>query len=302
MTSKDEPDAASLVPRDATGDLAQPSGPALQRDPTRVRHTSGAARQEHRAKGSWENSPLGSCLPTPEVYERMRQAGDHNQQLVVLHKQYGAQCLAYARKLPCVRFTPDDVVQEMLEKIAKRQSLNRYRVSRAWVLRCLKNAWIDLLRKHRQRPPFDPALESEAQDAFDLADLRTQLSIIFASLRSIIDSDPCKAALFDDWQNRLLERPSDDEMLKERCGGITAGHLKVKRHRWAQEWDPKLALRVRQELGDERLRQFQAALRRASDATPPTPPSELNAEAQPRSSEVPADARGGADGDADEAR
>jgi DNA-directed RNA polymerase specialized sigma24 family protein len=299
MTSKDESEAAALASREANGDLARPSASAVQRGPMGVRNTVGAAKREYRAKGSWDNTPLGSCLPTPEVYERMRQAGDHTEQLAVLHDEYGAQCLAYARKLPCVRFTPEDVVQEMLKKIADRQSLNRYRVSRAWVLRCLKNAWIDLLRKHRQRPPFDPALESEAVDAFDLADLRTQLSGIFARLRGIIDSDPCKAALFDDWQNRLLERPSDDEMLMERCGGITAGHLKVKRHRWAQEWDPKLALRVRQELGDERLRQFQAALRRANDATPPTPASELNA-AQSASSE-PANVPGGADGDADEA-
>jgi DNA-directed RNA polymerase specialized sigma24 family protein len=220
---------------------------------------------------------MASCLPSAEVYERLQQARDHAEQLDILHDQYADACLAYARRYarsrPCPLVTPEDLVQELFVKIAARQSLHRYEVRRAWLLCCLKNLAIDLSRKHRPRPlPFDPTLEAEAVDAFDLALFEKQLHAQLAALRRELSSgpegepDPCKEAIFEEWVDGILARPPRDEALRSPCGDITAGHMRVKRHRLYKKWSGQLVTWLRQDFGIERLQEWQAALRRSADA------------------------------------
>lgn len=234
------------------------------------------ARESRAKPRSWANTPMASCPPSAEVYERVRRATSHDDQQAVLYEHYYAACLAYARKyarsgLPA-HLTPDDLVQDLFLKIAARQCLHRYQVRRAWMLCCLKNLWIDLRRKYRERPiPCDPELEAEAVDAFDLALLSQQLHTHLVALRHELHAephelDPCKVAAFDDWMYGLLGDPSGEGARKPQRGPAEPVNMRVKRHRWVKKWSGELAARLRQDAGLEQLRDWQSMLQRRADA------------------------------------
>jgi DNA-directed RNA polymerase specialized sigma24 family protein len=235
------------------------------------------AREPRASQRSWANTPMASCLPSAEVYERVRQATSHDDQQAILYEHYYGACLAYARKyarsgLPA-HLTPDDLVQDLFLKIAARQCLHRYQVRRAWMLCCLKNLWIDLRRKYRERPiPCDPELEAEAVDAFDLALLGKQLHTHLVALRRELhaehDVDPSKEAAFDDWMYGLLGHPAGDEGCKPQRGAPEPGGMRVKRHRWIRKWSDELAARLRRDSGVEQLRDWQSTLQRRADTEP----------------------------------
>lgn len=225
---------------------------------------------------SWVNTPMASCLPSAEVYEKVRQASSHEARLEILYEQYGDPCLAYARRyarrgLPAL-VAPEDLVQDLFLKIAARQCLHRYEVKRAWILCCLKNVWIDVHRKHRARPiPFDPALEAEAVDAFDLAILTKHLHVHLVALRQQLRSEPdevdaYKQAIFDEWMEDLFGRAQSGEGV--RCQRLESNAMRVKRHRCIESWRHELTDRLRRASGGELLREWQSLLSRRNAAEP----------------------------------
>jgi DNA-directed RNA polymerase specialized sigma24 family protein len=225
---------------------------------------------------SWVNTPMASCLPSAEVYERVRQASSHDARLKILYEQYGDPCLAYARRyarrgLPAL-VAPEDLVQELFLKIAARQCLHRYEVKRAWILCCLKNAWIDAHRKHRTRPiPFDLMLEAEAVDAFDLAILTKHLHVHLVALRQQIRSEPdevvpCKQAIFDEWMDDLFGRAQPGEGAPSQR--LESNAMRVKRHRCIEGWRRELTDRLHRASGVEQLREWQSLLSRRNAAGP----------------------------------
>lgn len=239
------------------------------------------ARELRASQRSWANTPMASCPPSAEVYERVRRATSHDAQQTILYEHYYGACLAYARKyarsgLPA-HLTPDDLVQDLFLKIAARLCLHRYQVRRAWMLCCLKNLWIDLRRKYRERSiPYDPELEAEAVDAFDLALLSQQLHTHLVALRhelhaELHEVDPCKEAVFDDWMYGLLGHPAGDGERKPQRGAPDPGRMRVKRHRWIKNWSDELAARLRRDAGVEQLRDWQSMLQRRADAEPDDP-------------------------------
>lgn len=216
------------------------------------------SRPEGRRQRSWAGTVMHGCAPTEQVQERLKQARDHKQRLGILVEAYSIVSLRYAQRLRCVHFTPADVVQQAFVKIASRQALDRYSVSRAWMITCLRNAWCDLCRKHRLHPALDPELEAAAVDDFNAADLLQTVRAIIASLADTVGEDPAKRALFDDWRKRKLDLDSDDTELRQQFGAL----LPSKRHQFAEKYDVRLARRLCAEFGVDRLEEIKESLNR----------------------------------------
>jgi len=209
----------------------------------------------------WSGTSMQDCAPTKEVRDRLQRARDDKERLNVLVAEYYQACMRYARRLRCIHFAPEDVVHQMFMKIARRQAaLDRYTVSRAWIVTCLNNAWSDMCKKHRLDPrSLDPQLEA-AMDAFNATNLIQTLRGILDLLERSVGNDPEQLLLFDDWRHRLLDLPFDDGELRKRFGHL----LSSKRHRFAQDYDKKFALRIRRELGLPRLVEIAGSLTRRS--------------------------------------
>ncbi len=239
-----------------------------------------------RRKG-WAGTTMAGCAPTEEVQDKLKRARDNKERLDILVAEYATASLRYAQRLRCVQFTPADVVQQMFVKIASRQALDRYSVSRAWITTCLKNAWCDLCRKHRVQPePLSPELEAAAFTDFLLEDLQRKVRESITRLEKSVGNDPAQRALFDDWRHRKLDLPFDDSELQARF----PAQLSSKRHHFAEQYDLKLARLLCLEFGVDRLEEIKGSLNRRS-SQPPRRKGETQAEAssQPADGEQTSD-------------
>ena len=99
---------------------------------------------------------------------RLAQAGDarHRQRIQELTTTHGAFLLGLARKLCGTTIDPDDLVQDLMEKLIRTQPLPDMTHERAWLGRVVHNLFVDKLRRlHARREDLvDEPVEPSAED------------------------------------------------------------------------------------------------------------------------------------------